>query len=88
MPSTAKSDGDCIEGAYEDALGNLFKQLFENLAGQSDGPGDQNYVAKFTAGYNLAKHAKALALGVVGPSTPMAAAAAMKKRSAAKRKAR
>ena len=83
MPSLAKSDADCIQSAYEDALGEIFKQLFENLTGQPDGPGDQRYVAKFTVGYNAAKHAKALALVVVGPPAPMIAAAAVKKRSSA-----
>jgi hypothetical protein len=75
MPSTANSDADCIQCAYEDALEYLFKQLLENLTGQPDGPGDHYYVAKFTAGYNAAKHAKALALAVVGPSAPIVAAA-------------
>ncbi|HEY1863150.1 MAG TPA: hypothetical protein VGG77_05540 [Roseiarcus sp.] len=88
MPNTAKSDADCIQTAYEDALAGLFKQLFENLTGQPDGPGGQRYVAKFTVGYNAAKNAKALALGVVGPLAPMIAAAAIKNRSVAKRKAR
>jgi hypothetical protein len=84
MPSLAKSDADCIQSAYEDALGEIFKHLFENLTGQPDGPGDQRYVAKFTVGYNAAKHAKALALVVLGPPAPMIAAAAVKKRSAAR----
>jgi hypothetical protein len=88
MPSLAKSDADCIQSAYEDALGEIFKQLFKNLTGQPDGPGDQRYVAKFTVGYNAAKHAKALALVVVGPPAPMIAAAAIKKRTAARPKAR
>jgi hypothetical protein len=88
MPSTANSDADCIQSAYEDALAGLFKQLFENLTGQPDGPGDESYVVKFTKGYTAAKHAKGLALGVVGPYAPVIAAAAMKKRSVAKRKAR
>ena len=88
MPSTARSDADCIQSAYESALGDLFKQLLENLTGQPDGPGDQHYVAIFATGYNAAKHAKELAIGVVGPSAPMTAATAMKKRSVSKRKAR
>jgi hypothetical protein len=87
MPATAKSDADCIESAYESALGNLFEQLFKNLTGLPDGPGDQQYVAKFATGYNAAKHAKELALGVVGPSKPMIAATTAKKRSVSKRKA-
>jgi hypothetical protein len=88
MPTQAKSDGDCIESAYEGPLGDLFKQLLRDLTGQPDGPGDQHYVAMFTKGYNAAKHAKALALGVVGPSVPMIAASGIKKRSMSQRKAR
>jgi hypothetical protein len=66
MPAAAKSDADCIESAYESALGDLFEQLLNNLTGLPDGPGDQRYVAKFTTGYNAAKHAKELALGLSG----------------------
>jgi uncharacterized protein len=88
MPNTAKSDADCVQSAYEDALAEIFTQFLHNLTGQPDGPGDQHYVTIFTAGYNAAKHAKALALGVVGPPAPMIAAAAIKKRRVAKRKAR
>jgi hypothetical protein len=80
MPSQSKSDGDYIESAYESSLGDLFKQLLRDLTGQSEGPEDQHYVGIFTKGYNAAKHAKALALGVVGPSGPMIAASATKKR--------
>jgi hypothetical protein len=75
MPSPVNSDPDCIQCAYEDALAYLFKQLLENLTGQPDVPGDHYYVAKFTAGYNGAKHAKALALAVVGTSAPIIAPA-------------
>jgi hypothetical protein len=88
MPAAAKSDADCIESAYESALGDLFEQLFKNLTGLPDGPGDQQYVAKFTTGYNAAKHAKELALGVVGPSKPTIAATTAKTRSVSKRRAR
>jgi hypothetical protein len=88
MPSTAKPDADCLQSAYESALGDLFEQLFKNLTGLPDGPGDEHYVAMFTTGYNVAKHAKELALGVVGPPAPMIAATVTKKRSVSKRKAR
>jgi hypothetical protein len=88
MPAAAKSDADCIESAYESALGDLFEQLLNNLRGLPDGPGDQRYVAKFTTGYNAAKHAKELALGVVGPSRPTIAATTAKTRSVSKRRAR
>jgi hypothetical protein len=89
MPAAAKSDADCIESAYESALGDLFEQLLKNLTGLPDGPGDQRYVAKFiTSGYNAAKHAKELALGVVGPSKPTIAATTAKTRSVSKRRAR
>jgi hypothetical protein len=88
MPSIARSDSDCIQSAYEAAPGEIFKQLFENLTGQPDGPGDQRYVAKFTVGYNAAKHAKALALVVVGSPVPAIATEAPKKRSAPRPKPR
>jgi hypothetical protein len=81
MPGTAKSDADCIQSGYEDAVGGLFKQLFDNLVGQPDGPGDQRYLAMFTTGYNMAKHAKALALGVVGGPAPAVAAAKTRRRA-------
>jgi hypothetical protein len=87
MPSTPKSDADCIESAYESALGDLFEQLFKNLTGLPDGSGDQQYVAKFTAGYSAAKHARELALGVVGSSSPKMVAAAKKNRLTPRRKA-
>jgi hypothetical protein len=68
MANTPKSDADCIEAAYEDAVQGLYKTLLQNLAGD---PGDdQKYVTAFTTGLRLAKHAKALALGAVTPTAP------------------
>jgi hypothetical protein len=66
MADTPKSDADCIESAYEDAIGTLYKTLLANLAG--DPGNDKKYVTSFTNGWQLAKHAKQLALGVVGPA--------------------
>jgi hypothetical protein len=63
MPSATKSEADCIESAYEDAVGTLFTQLFQNMTSQ---PGDsQELVAHFTTGLNVLREAKQLALGVV-----------------------
>jgi hypothetical protein len=67
-----KTDADCIESAYEDLVGNLYTNLFQNLAG--DPGNDQKYVTSFTTGWQLAKHAKQLALGVVGSSSAAAKA--------------
>lgn len=72
MADAPKSDADCIESAYEDLVGNLYTNLFQNLAG--DPGNDQKYVTAFTTGWQLAKHAKQLALGVVGSSSAAAKA--------------
>jgi hypothetical protein len=72
MADAPRSDADCIQSAYEALVGNLYTTLFQNLAG--DPGNDQKYVTAFTAGWQLAKHAKQLALGVVG--SPAAAAKA------------
>jgi hypothetical protein len=82
MASAPKSDGDCIESAYEDAVGGLFKQLFANLAGAGGTEGDQQFVQAFTNGLNILKRAKTLALGVVGtaPSANVAGVRAKRRR--------
>lgn len=64
MANSPKSDADCIESAYEDTIGALYKQLFENSAG--DPGNNQKYVASFMTEYKVAQHAKQLAFGVVG----------------------
>ena len=79
MASSPKSDVDCIESAYEDALGGLFKQLFANLAGAGGG-NEQQFVQAFTNGLTILKHAKTLAIGVVGTSAPAASATARTKK--------
>jgi hypothetical protein len=68
----AKSDADCIVSAYEDAIGGLFKQMFQNLSG--DPKNEQTHVTHFTNGVQLARHAKQLALGVIGPAPAVARA--------------
>jgi hypothetical protein len=73
MADAPKSDTDCIEAAYEDAVGGLYKQFFANLAGQPDN--EKELLAHFANGLQLAKKAKALALGVVQPPPPTAAIA-------------
>jgi hypothetical protein len=77
MSDAAKTDADCIESAYEDTVGSLFSALFTNLAG--DPGNDQTHVTAFKNGWQIAKRAKQLALGVVGP--PSAAAGAGSKGS-------
>ena len=38
MSSETKSDADCIESAYETAVGTLFTQLFQNMMAGSVPP--------------------------------------------------
>jgi hypothetical protein len=65
--SDTKSDAECIEAAYEDAVAGLYKQFFVSLTGQPDK--EKQLVAIFANGLQFAKKARALALGVVQPST-------------------
>jgi hypothetical protein len=68
--ANAQSDSDCIESAYEQIVGSLYQSLFNNLVSN---PGNQQKaVTEFTTGWQLAKQARQLALGVVAP--PLAAA--------------
>ncbi len=71
MPSTAMSDADCIESAYEDQVGDLFKQFFVSLTGQP--AKEKEYAASFAKGLNTLRRAKNLALAAAG--TPMTAGA-------------
>ena len=70
MPIAAKSDADCIESGYEDALASLFKQFFNSVAGQPNK--EKEYLAAFAAGLNTLRRLKALALAAAG-APPMAA---------------
>ena len=86
MPNTAKSDADCIESAYEDDVGAIFKMLVQNLAGEPDNSHDQEHLAQFTKGLGVLKRAKALALGVVGAAPAARTAAMVKPKSGQKRR--
>jgi hypothetical protein len=55
-----------IDAAYDDQLKLLFKTLCTALADEHD---DKVAVSRFTAGFNIAQHARQLALGVVAPSS-------------------
>ena len=68
MVNAPKSDADCIEAAYQDALTALYKQFFTSLTGQPKN--EKELLANFTTGLQLAKRAKTLALGVVEASGP------------------
>jgi hypothetical protein len=63
MPNSTP-EADAIEQGYEDEIIALFRTLFTNLI---DEPAEQQSVAKFTAGLNVAKRARDLALGVIQP---------------------
>jgi hypothetical protein len=73
MANAPKSDADCIEAAYEDAVTALYKQFFTNLTGQPKN--EKELLANFTTGVQLAKRAKTLALGIVQVSEPAVAVA-------------
>lgn len=87
MVDAPKSDADCIEAAYQDAVGALFKQFFTNLTAQPNN--EKQLLASFSNGLQLAKKAKELALGVAQPFPSVAAlaeaGAPRRRRKAAKR---
>lgn len=72
-----------IEAAYSDQLKLLFKTLCTALGDEHN---DITAVSRFTTGFNIAKHAKQLALGVVIPSSDNVATLAKKTSGARKRK--
>jgi hypothetical protein len=78
MPA-ASSDADTIEAAYQDHVKTVFIGLCTSL---EQGKSDQQSIEQFTTGYNIAKHARYLALGVVGAAAPQAKGMAMRKKSA------
>jgi hypothetical protein len=63
MAKAADQDAKVIGEAYQDHVKAIFIGLCTNL---EQGQSDAHSIDKFTKGYNTAKHAKDLALGVVG----------------------
>ena len=77
MPNSSP-EADAIEQGYEDQIRELFRTLFTNLI---DDPTEQQSVAKFTAGLNIAKRARDLALGVIQRPSPAKRGAVRQPRS-------
>ena len=77
MPNPSNSpEATAIEAAYQAQVQTLFKSLITNLGDQPiSHQSDQQTVDKFTAGLNIAKRAKQLALNVVAPALPKRTAA-------------
>jgi len=66
MPNATSPEAAAIEAAYQDQVQALFKVLFVNLVDEPvSHQNDQQCVEKFTAGLNVAKRARDLALKVV-----------------------
>ena len=66
MANATSPEATAIEAAYDDQVQALFKVLFINLGNEPvSHETDQQCVAKFTAGLNVAKRAKDLALKAV-----------------------
>jgi hypothetical protein len=82
MPSASNSqEAAAIEAAYQAQVQTLFKALTTNLGDQPvSHQSDQQCVDKFTAGLNIAKRAKKLALNVVVPALPTGVAASRSKK--------
>jgi hypothetical protein len=71
---------DAIEGAYREQIQALFKILVTNIIAD----GNEKALARFTAGMNVAKQARQLALAAVG--SPASAVAMMPRSKRAKGK--
>ena len=82
MPNSGNSpEATAIEVAYEAQVQALFKSLITNLGDEPvSHQTDQQCVDKFTAGLNIAKRAKQLALNVLRPALPMRTAASRSKK--------
>jgi hypothetical protein len=64
MPNSGSGpEASAIEEAYAEQIRGLFKVLFTNLIDTSGS--DRQSVTKFSAGLNLAKRARDLALGAI-----------------------
>jgi hypothetical protein len=82
MPSaTSTPEVGAVESAYQDQIKLLFSTLCTNLSQQPvTHQTDQQCVDRFTAGFQVAKRARVLALDVVGAASPATAAAQLRKR--------
>ena len=69
MPSSGDdSETSAIKAAYQEQIHALFKVLVNNLIDEPiSRQTDQQSLAKFTAGLNVAKRARQLALNAVAP---------------------
>jgi hypothetical protein len=72
MANESKSDADYVEDAYEDAIGIIFKQLFNAI--DTEPASEKQSVARFVTGLAAARRARALALKAIedGPLLPAA----------------
>jgi hypothetical protein len=85
-PSMAYPDpvADALEVAFEDEIRLLFRNLVECLADNVGAPtagGEQKCLQRFTAGLNLARRARELALTVPAPAPIASAASASTKKA-------
>jgi hypothetical protein len=78
MADQSKSDADYIEDAYADAVGLIFRQLFNAL--DTEPTSERQSVARFVTGLAAARRAKALALNAAQADPPPVAEAASGKR--------
>jgi hypothetical protein len=82
MPTAGDStDTNAIESAYQEQIQVLFKMLVTNIV---DGGNNQKALAKFTAGLNVTRQAKQLALGAIGSAAPAMAMMSRGKRAKGK----
>ena len=82
MPTPTSPEATAIEAAYQDQVMTLFKVLADNLAIEPvTHESDQQSVAKFTAGLNIARRAKDLALNAAGAALPTTETVARHKKS-------
>lgn len=79
MPEAASQEAVAIAAAYLDHVKTIFVGLCTSL---EQGKSDQQSVKQFTTGYNIAKHARDLALSVVAASPPPVKEIAMRGKKA------
>jgi hypothetical protein len=86
MPSSGDdSERSAIEAAYQEQIHALFKVLVNNLIDEPiSHQTDQQSLAKFTAGLNVAKRARQLALSAVAPRLAAATRGLRRRKNPAK----